>query len=144
MARKRPLVWFMRSRRHQTNLTPEQAERLTRYLNEHPAIDAIYAFKQQMCALLSLKKQTKKQCRSLVPKLLQAIEELRASPFTHLMTLDQTLHSWHQEIVRMWRFIENNGITEGFHNKMELISRQAYGFRNFKNYRMRVKVLCKM
>jgi transposase len=25
---------------------------------------------------------------------------------------------------------------------MELINRQAYGFRNFKNYRMRVKVLC--
>jgi len=33
-------------------------------------------------------------------------------------------------------------ITEGFHNKMELINRQAYGFRNFQNYRMRVKVLC--
>ncbi len=39
-------------------------------------------------------------------------------------------------------FSGNNGITEGFHNKMELISRQAYGFRNFENYRMRVKVLC--
>jgi len=36
----------------------------------------------------------------------------------------------------------NNGITEGFHNKMELINRQAYGFRNFQNYRLRVKVLC--
>ncbi len=42
----------------------------------------------------------------------------------------------------MWRFTRNNGITEGFHNEMELISRQAYGFRNFQNYRMRVKVLC--
>jgi len=27
-------------------------------------------------------------------------------------------------------------------NKMELINRQAYGFRNFDNYRLRVKVLC--
>jgi len=35
-----------------------------------------------------------------------------------------------------------NGITEGFHNKMELINRQAYGFCNFENYRLRVKVLC--
>ncbi len=41
----------------------------------------------------------------------------------------------------MWRFSKNNGITEGFHNKMEIISRQAYSFRNFDNYRMRVKVL---
>jgi hypothetical protein len=30
----------------------------------------------------------------------------------------------------------------GFHNKMETISRQAYGFRNFENYRQRVQVLC--
>ena len=36
----------------------------------------------------------------------------------------------------------NNGITEGFHNKKETLSRQAYGFRNFENYRLRVKVLC--
>jgi len=33
-----------------------------------------------------------------------------------------------EEIAAMWRFSRNNGITEGFHNKMELISRQAYGF----------------
>jgi hypothetical protein len=41
-----------------------------------------------------------------------------------------------------WRFTRNNSITEGFHTKMELINRQAYGFRNFSNYGMRVKVLC--
>ena len=45
----------------------------------------------------------------------------------------QTLSAWSEEIVAMWRFTRNNGITEGFHNKMELINRQAYGFRNFHN-----------
>jgi transposase len=39
------------------------------------------------------------------------------------------------------RFTRNNGITEGFHNKMELINRQAYGLRNIENYRLRVKAL---
>jgi transposase len=52
------------------------------------------------------------------------------------------LESWAAEIACMWRFTRNNGITEGFHNKMETISRVAYGFRNFENYRLRVKVLC--
>ncbi|HAT9261294.1 MULTISPECIES: transposase, partial [Legionella] len=28
------------------------------------------------------------------------------------------------------------------HRKMKLIQRRAYGFRNFENYRLRVKVLC--
>jgi hypothetical protein len=37
---------------------------------------------------------------------------------------------------------EDPGITEGLHNKMEMISRRAFGFRNFKNYRLRVIALC--
>ncbi len=36
----------------------------------------------------------------------------------------------------------SNGITKGFHRKMKLIQRRAYGFRNFENYRLRVIVLC--
>jgi len=42
----------------------------------------------------------------------------------------------------MWRFTRGSGITEGFPDKMETISRQAYGIRNFENYRQRVRVLC--
>ncbi|HAR61909.1 MAG TPA: hypothetical protein DCS13_14065, partial [Candidatus Margulisbacteria bacterium] len=37
----------------------------------------------------------------------------------------------------------SNGITEGFHTKMEMLSRRAYGFRNFENYRLWVKILCR-
>lgn len=35
-----------------------------------------------------------------------------------------------------------NGITEGFHRKMKLIQRRAFGFRNFENDRRRVRALC--
>jgi hypothetical protein len=74
--------------------------------------------------------------------LLRSIYQLRQAQLPQLVTLGDTLHSWSEEIATMWRFTKNNGITEGFHTKMELISRQAYGFRNFDNYRSRVKVLC--
>ncbi|WP_423202885.1 transposase [Legionella erythra] len=47
-----------------------------------------------------------------------------------------------EEVVCMWRFSKSNGITEGFHRKMKLIQRRAYGFKNFENYRTRVRVLC--
>ena len=55
---------------------------------------------------------------------------------------DRTRDNWDEEIAAMWRFTKNNGITEGFHNKMEMISRRAFGFRNFENYRLRVRVMC--
>ncbi len=35
-----------------------------------------------------------------------------------------------------------HGITEGFRTKMEVLARQAYGFRNFSSYRLRVRMLC--
>nr|WP_281496062.1 transposase [Akkermansia glycaniphila] len=52
------------------------------------------------------------------------------------------MRTWYAPIIRMWRFSKNNGITEGFHRKMKLIQRRAYGYRNFENYRLRVLVEC--
>ncbi|WP_277621767.1 transposase [Kineobactrum sediminis] len=39
-------------------------------------------------------------------------------------------------------FTESHLGTEGLHNKMEMMSRRAYGFRNFENYRLRVLTHC--
>jgi len=129
-------------RRKAENLKPEQRERLEQYFQKNPAVRIIYEAKEELCALLNIKSQTKKACRPLVGRLLDWIEKLRQTPLQALQTLAETLDSWKEEIARMWRFTKNNGITEGFHTKMELIQRRAYGFRNFNNYRLRVIVLC--
>ena len=139
-SKNRGLMSLMRRHRH--NLKPEQELRLLAYLAERPALNVIYRFKQKLCYLLLKKHKTRKQCEKLAPRFLRAILELRQSGLAQLVTLGDTLHSWREEIARMWRFTRSNGITEGFHNKMETISRQAYGFRNFENYRQRVQVLC--
>ena len=139
-SRNRGLVSLMRRHRH--NLRPEQQLNLERYLAGQPALQLIYRFKQRLCHLLLNKNRTRRQCAQLAPRFLRAVYQLRQARLPQLVQLGETLHSWSNEIATMWRFSRNNGITEGFHNKMELISRQAYGFRNFENYRLRVKVLC--
>ena len=127
-------------RRHRHNLKPEQQPRLAAYLGQHPALELIYRFKQRLCYLLLKKHRTRKQCEVLVPRFLRSLAQLRQAGLPQLVQLGQTLAAWSDEIVAMWRFTKNNGITEGFHNKIELINRQAYGFRNFENYRLRVKI----
>jgi transposase len=67
---------------------------------------------------------------------------LRQPGFASLAQLGETLHPWTAEIAAIWRFTRNSSITEGFHTKMEVLQRQAYGFRNFQKYRLRVKVMC--
>ena len=53
-----------------------------------------------------------------------------------------TLHRWQEEVACLRRFTCSNGMTGSFLTKMEMISRRAFGFRNFQNYRLRVRVLC--
>lgn len=115
---------------------------MEKYLEEHPLLQLIYRFKQKLCYLLLKKHRTKKQCAKLAPRLTTAIEQLQEFPLAPLAQLGATLQSWSEEIARMWRFTRSNGITEGFHTKMEVLARQAYGFRNFASYRLRVRMLC--
>lgn len=140
-AKSRGLVSLMR--RHREHLRfPDQTAKLDSYLDPLPGLKRIYEFKQKLVRLLLVKHQTKRQCRPLARPLLKFIEELKESKLPALVTLGMTLADWAEEIATMWRFTKNNGITEGFHNKMENLKRQAYGFRNFENYRLRVRVLC--
>jgi len=129
-------------RRHKWNLSIKQIDNLYSYLSHFPGLKAIYDFKQDLVRLLLKKKCTAKRCRKLIPIFLDYIYQLKESALSSLVTLGKTLESWQEEVVRMFRFTKSNGILEGFHNKMEMISRRSYGFRNFENYRLRVKALC--
>lgn len=129
-------------RKAPSNLTPEEAEKLQRYLKLRPALKAVYKEMQALRSLLNLKHQTARQCRGLSRRLFGFIKRFVESGFESMKTLAETLKSWLEPIARMWRFTKNNGITEGFHRKMKLIQRRAYGFRNFENYRIRVIAHC--
>lgn len=88
---------------------------------------------------LLVKTVNAKKARRLLPKLMRLLEQFAQSP---AKTLAATLKSWIEPIVGMWRFSKSNGITEGFHIKMEMLSRRVFGFRNFQNHRIRVLAQC--
>ena len=126
-------------RRHQWRLTAEQQENLGRYLSRYPVLEALYAAKQRLAELLLIKSANSNYAKKQLPKLLALLRQFTDSP---AKSLANTLLSWLEPIVRMWRFSKSNGITEGFHTKMEMMSRRAFGFRNFENYRLRVLAHC--
>ena len=126
-------------RRHEWHLPPDQHANLQRYLSDHPGLHALYEARQKLNRLLLLKNLRKPRAKQKLEILLKLIEQLGQTP---LRRLAKTLTSWLEPIVMMWRTNKSNGPTEGFHNKMEMMSRRAYGFTNFENYRMRVMTHC--
>ena len=129
-------------RRHRDKLSIKQQVKLEVYFTEFPHLKIIWQFKQCLHDLMRLKHLSKGTAWLKVHDLISMIRKLKASPIVALKSLGETLSSWRNEIGRMWRFRKTNSITEGLHNKMEMISRRAFGFRNFHNYRMRVMALC--
>ena len=126
------------------NLTSEQKERLATYFRKQPAIHNLYLFKEELKAFLMTKDKSRKALKKegLIAFFMRLLEQLKDTGFDLFKTLGKTLEAWQEEILRMFVFPYSNGITEGFHRKMKLIQRRAYGFRNFENYRLRVIVLC--
>ena len=74
--------------------------------------------------------------------LLKLIERATQSVQEPLQQIAGTLTRWFEPIVRYIRRRYNNGITEGFNNKIKLIQRMAYGLRNEDNRRKRILAWC--
>lgn len=129
-------------RRHEKNLKAEQKIKLMAYLESKSTLKEIYQFKQELCVLLLRRPRSKKEFKPVAYRFLEMIAQLKETSLECLQTLGKTLERWQNEIGRMLRFQKTNGITEGFHNKMEMLSRRAFGFRNFQNYRLRVLAHC--
>src|SRR4029453_2088910 len=68
-----------------------------------------------------------KPAREALLKLIERASQSAQEPLTRMAG---TLTRWFEPIVRYIRRRYNNGMTEGFNNKIKLIQRMAYGLRN--------------
>lgn len=48
-----------------------------------------------------------------------------------------TIRRWFGEILRYFEQGTTNGVVEGINNKLKLVKRSGYGFRNFDNFQLR-------
>jgi transposase len=74
--------------------------------------------------------------------LLKLIERVSQSVQESLQQIAGTLTRWFEPIVRYIRNRYNNGMPEGFNNKIKLIQRMAYGLQNEHNRRKRIMAYC--
>ncbi len=63
---------------------------------------------------------------------------LEKSSLPELQRLRRTLVKWTEEILRYFPTRITNARTEAFNNNAKLLQKRAYGFKSFKNYRLRV------
>jgi transposase len=104
-----------------------------RWLNDHPDLKEIYHAKEGLHGLYRVRGYNR-ACRAYTA----FTDRLGKSKVPAVRRLRRTLISWRTEILEYFRIPLTNGRVEGFNGKAKLIKRKAYGYRSFKNYRLRV------
>jgi len=108
-----------------------------RFLDKHPALREVYLAKEALHALYRTR-GIDRATRAL-ERLLQRCD---ASELPELATLARTLRRWRYEVLAYFETGLTNGITEGFNLKAKLVKRRAFGYRSFRNYRLRLLNAC--
>jgi len=89
-------------------------------------------------------KISKAKSSSEARKLLKEwIDLARRSGIKEYISCANTLGRWFKEIVNSFDVPYTNGWTGGFNNKIKVIKRNAFGFRNFERFRNRILHCCR-
>lgn len=107
------------------------------YLEKYPDLQEIYRYKE----ILHRFYRTKGFNRAATA-LTMITDRMAISTLPEIKTLRRTLIKWRNEILAYFETGLTNGRTEGYNNIAKLVQRRAFGYRSFRNYRLRYLSAC--
>jgi transposase len=119
------------------DLSLERRYLLRRWLERHPGLQELYEWKERLSHFYRIRGYDR-AARALT----RLTDGMAFSVLPEVLTLRRTLMRWRFEILAYFASGLTNGITEGFNNKAKVVKRRAYGYRSFRNYRLRLLNAC--
>jgi len=114
-----------------------ERDALDRWLAEHKDLNEIYRAKEALYSFYRIKGLNR--ARRVLTRLTDALAH---SKLKELKRLRRTLMAWREEILAYFETRLTNARTEGFNNVAKLVQKMAYGYRSFRNYRLRFLYAC--
>ncbi len=133
--------YFKRSRRllltHKEKLKEDSLEALAVMLSLSEDLATAYHLKECFYDFMSSSNRT--EAEKNLRKFILATEVSDLSEFKATLTM---LSNWSKYILNAFDCKYTNGFTEGTNNKIKVIKRNAFGYRNFDNFRNRILLSC--
>ena len=115
------------------NLDYQKRRAIWTYLEKYPHLKELYFYKEALHRFYRIKGS--RRAREALNKL---IDQMATSQIKEIRTLRATLRKWKEEILNYFVTNLTNARVEGFNNLAKLLKRKGFGFKSFKNYRLRV------
>lgn len=114
-------------------LTVEDEERLERLFSLYPELITAWVLKEGFRRWYNSPNRTVAEVE--LERLEEAIRKHGPAPFHRLFSM---LRDWREEILNYFDRRYTNGFVEGKNNRIKVIKRVAYGYRNRGNFRQRI------
>jgi transposase len=118
--------------KNETDLTDQQKDILDHVYHASPLLKKAHQLKEAFRKVFE-KEQTIEQGQNALRRWLKKAK--KAKLFVDAV---KTIENWFEPITNYFAQRTTNGPAEGINNKIKLIKRMAYGFRNFANFRLRI------
>ena len=115
------------------NLKDEEKQALTVILNYNNDLYKAYLLKEDFYNIMESKNS--EEAKKAIGKWIYQAENSNISKFTDCAN---TMRNWITGISNSFKCSYTNGFTEGCNNKIKILKRNAYGYRNFKRFRNRI------
>lgn len=134
---KKNRLCFKNSKR----ILTKRAEKLKDYQKDR--VNAILYISDNLRTAYELKEmfyeivdtEDRKQARDLM---LEWIYAAQSSGLSEYVKCSNTMINWQYGILNSFDYSYTNGFTEGCNNKIKVLKRNAYGYRNFRRFRNRI------
>lgn len=133
--------YFKRSRflllKRLNKLTDEEKEYLFAMLELSPRLAEAYWLKEKFMSFMEAKEE--REIRNRLSLWFTAVSQCSIERFKKVA---DTFQQWVTPIINARLLRYSNGYTEGVNNKIKVLKRNAFGFRNFQRFRQRIIYLC--
>lgn len=107
------------------------------FLDRYPELNELYWTKEMLHNFYRIKGYKRAAARFT-----DITDDLARSELPEIKKLRKTLLKWRVEILNYFKYRITNARTEGFNNKAKVVKRRGYGYKSFRNYRLRVLQAC--
>jgi len=122
--------------KNREDLSEEERERLKTIFERNkkfPALQNAYFVKEKVREMY--RSMDRKEAERKFDALLLQLEQVEVGK---LREMRDTLKRWRPYILNFFESRTTNAFIEGCHNKIKLVKRMSYGFRNFNNYVLKI------
>jgi transposase len=68
------------------------------------------------------------------------VQAAKASGLPPFARMAGTLQRWQEEVINYWHFPLTDALVEGKHNRLKVLKRRAYGYRNDRTFLLRILI----